>query len=87
MQKQQELYKQDNTLADGYSYLHFTDGETEALKDKCVTLRGFASKFESERQLSNVTTASNADHYSTVTFYSPFYISSAHSTAHPFTFK
>lgn len=35
-------------LPDGCSYLHFTDGETEALKAKHVIWRGFASKFESE---------------------------------------
>lgn len=38
------------------------DGETEALEAKHVTLRGFASKLESERQLRDMTTASNADH-------------------------
>lgn len=62
---------QETHFPDGYSYMQFTDRETEPLKAKSSTLRGFASKFVLDIQLSNLTTASNADHCSASTFYSP----------------
>lgn len=55
-----------------------TDGETEAQKAKLVTPLGFATHTKQEKQPSNVTTVSNADHCSAVIFDSSFYISSAH---------